>query len=426
MKIRMKDYLIWLVIVVAASVHAEAGNNDWPKVKDDCGKVSSPPQNQPPDPLWKRFTACATDFFTARPVHLTVGSIVPGGGFGPGITALTEFNREKWQRSFAATGLSSLREFWIGEARFKFTHDKFGDKNSARDRFALNIYADAKGLPDMVYYGIGPTTTRAAAAHYSERYVAAGADVFNPFAGWFGAGGRIESIWPQIDGVTEPGVVSITSAFTESTAPGLTAQPNLIHYEVYAEPRRLRHKFQFDYKVGYNFYQDHDTGHYSFRRFRVDGVHTFHPFGKNENVLTIHNRLTISGTSGTNVVPFYLQETLGGSDIDGQPTLRGFADYRFRAPDLMLFQVEYDHRVWGPIGLLGFYDTGEVTNRAADLSFANMRHSAGFGMSIWAGNKSWFKIYVGLGSGEGAHPYFGIPIHKESWQFINSPTVIGQ
>jgi hypothetical protein len=175
------------------------------------------------------------------------------------------------------------------------------------------------------------------------------------------------------------------------------------------EPRRTRHKFQFDYTLGYHFYQDHNTGHYSFRRFKVDGTHIFHVAGRAEDVLTIHNRLTISGTSNGNIVPFYMQETLGGSDIDGQPTLRGFADYRFRAPDLMLIQVEYDHRVWGPLGLLGFYDTGEVANRASDLSFADMRHSFGFGLSFWAANRAWFKVYVGLGSGEGRHTYVGIP-----------------
>jgi len=39
----------------------------------------------------------------------------------------------------------------------------------------------------------------------------------------------------------------------------------------------------------------------------------------------------------------------------------------------------------------------------------HMRQSFGFGLSFWAAEKQWFKIYVGLGSGEGVHPYFGIP-----------------
>lgn len=408
----MKSRWILLAVTLTVSIVAVAGNNDWPNVLKDCHKVTSPPpprQGDPPvDPFWKRTAGCAKDFFTARPAHVTVKSVVPGGGFGLGPTYGDDFNHDKWQNRLTATGVSTLRQFWAVNGMFKATHDRFGENNSARDRFAVEVYTLLRGLARMPYYGIGPTVTQANVTHFSEQDVIFGAHVFNPFSSWFAAGARLESIWPQIDGVRAPGIRSINSVFNESTAPGLTSQPNLIHSEVYGNPRHTEGNVQFDYKVGYNFYHDTDTGHYSFRRFRVDGTHTFFLWG-NEHILTIHNRLTLSDTTGTHVVPFYMQETLGGSDINGQPTLRGFLDYRFRAPDLMLFQVEYDHRVWGPIGLLGFYDTGEVANRASDLSFADMRHSFGFGMSVWAGNKAWFKVYVGLGSGEGAHPYFGIP-----------------
>jgi phospholipase C len=44
-----------------------------------------------------------------------------------------------------------------------------------------------------------------------------------------------------------------------------------------------------------------------------------------------------------NVIPFYMQPTLGGSDIDSVVGLRGFDNYRFRAPDAMFLQAEYDH-----------------------------------------------------------------------------------
>jgi hypothetical protein len=403
----------WFAIFVCLAVPASlaAKNNDWPKVKEDCANVFHPktPDPQiPPDPLWKRSIACGTDFFTARPVHATIQSIVPGGGFGPGLTLHEDFNRDKWQNSLDATGVSSFQAFWLGQAKFRATHDRFGKNNSARDRFALNVYSFARGLPHMDFYGLGPDTLKNGVVAFSERDIVAGTDVFNPFSAWFAAGARLESLWPEVGGVTDPVFRSITSEFNEATAPGLTSQPHFMHYEAYLEPRRSRHKFQFDYKIGYGMYQDTDSGHFSFRRFGVDGLHTFHPVSES-NVLTIHDRLSISDTSRGNVVPFYLQETLGGSDINGQPTLRGFADYRFRAPDLMLIQVEYNRRIWGPVGGLVFYDTGEVANQVSDLSLADMRHSFGFGLSFWAGNKTWFKMYVGLGSGEGVHPYFGIP-----------------
>jgi len=408
----MKIRFISLALCLAIPATLLAKDNDWPKVKSDCSQVfrpKAPEPNTPPPPLWKRSIGCGTDFFTARPVHLTVKSIVPGGGFGPGLTLHEDFNSDRWQRYLEGTGVSSFQAFWETGAKFSATHQRFGENNSARDRFAVDVYSFARGLPHMDFYGLGPNTLKANVVDFTERDVVSGIDVFNPFSSWLAAGARLESIWPEVGGVTDPKFRSITTAFNEASAPGLTAQPNFVHYEGYVEPRRTAHKFQFKYDVGYALYQDTDTGHFSFRRFSVDGTHTFHPFGKPEGILTIHDRLAISQTSAGNVVPFYLQETLGGSDINGQPTLRGFADYRFRGPDVMLFQVEYDHRFWGPLGGLAFYDTGQVANQVSDLDFARMRHSFGVGFSLWAGEKQWFKIYLGLGSGEGVHPYFGIP-----------------
>ena len=126
-------------------------------------------------------------------------------------------------------------------------------------------------------------------------------------------------------------------------------------------------------------------------------------------MFTIHALLSVSDKSAGNQIPFYMQETLGGSNVDGDPTLRGFRDYRFRAPNLLLFQLQYDRRMWGPLGAFGFYDTGQVAMRAGDIDLSKMRHSYGFGLSIWLASKVMFRASVGLGSGEGRHLYFGIP-----------------
>jgi len=47
--------------------------------------------------------------------------------------------------------------------------------------------------------------------------------------------------------------------------------------------------------------------------------------------------------------------------------------------------------------------------RHSDLSFDNWRNSFGFGANVWSGSKVVFRAYVGLGSGEGVHNFFGIP-----------------
>ena len=399
-----------LLLALCGMLTASPGiDNDWPEAGKICAQVAHPEPNSPPEPLWKRTTGCAIKFFTARPLHLTIKSIVPGSGTGVGPTFGADFNADRWQRRLVVTEVTSLRGFWLAESKFRATHQKFGANNSARDRFAVDLYANARDLPRMVFYGIGPHTSTTNLTNFRERDVRAGADVFNPFSAWMAAGGRVESIWPRVSGVTDAGLRSITTAYTESTAPGLAAQPNLIHYEIFGEPRRTHGKFQFDYKASFNVYQDHKTGLYTFRRFYVDGHHTFHPTHTEDEDLAIHDRFSANSTGKSSVGPFYMMETLGGSDINGEPALRGFSDYRFRGNDLALIQVEYNRRVWGPLGLLGFYDVGQVANRASELSFAEMRHSVGFGVGIWAGGKVWFKASVGLGSGEGRHTYFGIP-----------------
>jgi len=105
-------------------------------------------------------------------------------------------------------------------------------------------------------------------------------------------------------------------------------------------------------------------------------------------------------------VPFYLDETLGGADIYGNDTLRGFVDYRFRGPSRMLFQAEFRHRVWGPFGLYTFADSGKVAQTSSDLAFEHMRHDYGIGMYISATNRIVLRAYLGFGSGEGIRPNF--------------------
>lgn len=192
-----------LLICLGSCSPLLAQNNDWPKVRKDCAEMVKPAssgQGTPVTPLWKRAMGCGTGFFTARPVHFTVKSVVPGGGFGPGLTFQEEFNRGRWQKRLESTGVGTFQAFWSVETRYRATHDKFGKHNSARERFAVDFYLNARRLPHMDFYGIGPNTTKASVAEFRERDVVGGADIFNPFSSWLGAGARIEGIWPDVSG----------------------------------------------------------------------------------------------------------------------------------------------------------------------------------------------------------------------------------
>src|SRR5262249_17320847 len=69
-----------------------------------------------------------------------------------------------------------------------------------------------------------------------------------------------------------------------------------------------------------------------------------------------------SGVSDTNVVPFYFQPTLGGTDINGNRVLASYEDYRFRGPNVLLFQESFEHSIgdW-PVGVWLSSDQGRIS-----------------------------------------------------------------
>ena len=102
----------------------------------------------------------------------------------------------------------------------------------------------------MTYYGIGPSTTLSDAAEFSERDAEAGVTVSNPLTPWVGLQGKFEGLFPSIVGVSSPNLSSITTAYTEQTAPGVSSQPNFLHYELLLRPHILiKDRFRVDYRL---------------------------------------------------------------------------------------------------------------------------------------------------------------------------------
>jgi hypothetical protein len=336
------------------------------------------------------------------------------------------------QNQLQASAVVTIRQFWFTELKFTTIRSIDGDWNKSGESLLVKIYARNRSLPLMTFFGLGPNTNVNNSVKFSQRDTSAGIEIKAPFpeVSWLSFGGGVEGLWPNVGGVTASNVVSIQQQYTEQTAPGLATQPFLMHEQIYLNPhRRFLRQFNLDYNLAYHLYQDTGTGHYSFRRFEAHVDHFFYPEKKKhggvneQNYFAVRWRYSVSDASASNAVPFYLQETLGGSDIDNRPTLRAFKDYRFRGPDLMMVQAEYDRKLcqeckpckegWmrtacGHLGLLLAYDAGKVALRKSDLDFSGMHQSFGGGFTIYMGKDVVFRIAVALGGGEGTHPYFQV------------------
>jgi hypothetical protein len=108
-----------------------------------------------------------------------------------------------------------------------------------------------------------------------------------------------------------------------------------------------------------------------------------------------------SRTDSTSVVPFYMQPTVGGSDINSQVSLRGFHNYRFRDRNAISSNVEYSVPIRDPVGLLLFYDAGTVGPTLSSLSFAHLRQDGGFGATFRIQNTVVAQTYIAWGAGHG-------------------------
>jgi hypothetical protein len=112
--------------------------------------------------------------------------------------------------------------------------------------------------------------------------------------------------------------------------------------------------------------------------------------------------------SATSVVPFYLQQTLGGGDINGGNSLGSYQDYRFRAPNLLLMQAHAEYAIWGPLGLKFQVDEGRVATTRSDLGFSHLRHSFAAGLTIRAGGFPMVSMMFAWGGPEGHHNIFNM------------------
>lgn len=128
--------------------------------------------------------------------------------------------------------------------------------------------------------------------------------------------------------------------------------------------------------------------------------------GSNPMELRLRGHVSITDTSSGQSVPFYLMRTLGGSDITGSETLRGFANSRFRDNDMVLLQAEFLMRLrGGPINLLVFNDAGKVAPSLKQFGVGRPRDTFGIGLAIVPSqlHAYLFRFYIALGSGEGYH-----------------------
>jgi hypothetical protein len=401
---------------------------------------------------FKSAFSCAKDLVTDHPMHLSAGSIAPGNGVGLGPGFVYDWNAsENWRLNLNADGVVSTNGSWRTGIYLKALFSaskpvqvvhKRPDPNQPKPKTTplfgpvpeLNFYAQGISLNKLEYYGLGPFSSRQNLALYGMQETIVGGNGVYPLGktglALFGElNGRLVSLRGR-HGDSSP---SIEQLYTEATAPGLLKQPG---YFQAGEGLRLTRDFgdHLNLQWAGTLQQFGATdSKYSFQRWTLDFSHQIPIYSKekqrrapsNEAVgpdqspaaleASPYHTNNVEGSFGLRVLlsesiipaghvePFYFQPTLGGNDINGNWKLGSYADYRFRAPNVLLFHGSFEHSLWGPIGATIMSDFGRVALTRADIGFDHFRHSYAAGFTIRAGAFPQVWLLFAWAGREGTH-----------------------
>jgi hypothetical protein len=302
------------------------------------------------------------------PIKLGVGGRGPGAGLG----ASSEWN---WNSS----GDNVRARLWGGASINRFYNVGTGLElpHIGGTVMGLVFEASHEDAPQLEYYGSGPDSSRGNRTSFRrEDTLFESRLVFRPhrrFASTCRLGELLLNVGPGTNG----SLASTETVFGPAEAPGIDVQSDFLIAG--CDARLDARDFPGDPHNGtfasaaYDRYFAQDADRFSFHRVTA-AVQHYIPFLNQGRVIALRAKTEFSFHSGDQVVPFYMQTTLG-SDAD----LRGFRRFRFYDENSIVLNAEYRWEISTRFDMALFADAGKVFHRPGEISLADMETSAGFG-----------------------------------------------
>jgi hypothetical protein len=394
---------------------------------------------------------------TGQPLHIALGSLAPQNGFAPGLAFVEhkDFVSER-RLTFNVDAVSSTNLSWraggyLTTYKLPQSNQTIGvvmgtptanaQKPSVQVAPVFNLYAEANSLNRLYFYGLGPSTAPSGKSAFGLTETIAGASAIVPLnRGGISFTAEFNGRLPQLRPDTNESVPTIGALYSEANAPGLTRSAAFLQpgVGIQIQPGYFHNTLRLHYLANF---QDFAAlgAPYSFRRWTADigqelalnrkvtliaanphnGPDSCASNGtdcphisttiNNEGSISLRLLLTGSATSAGNAVPFYFDPTSGGSDIDGNPILASYPDYRFRSTNLVLLRGAVEHSLPKlPLGVYFSADAAKSPLTRSDIDFTNLRTSYSVGLTVHAGGLPVVYLLFAWGGNEGTHTTFSI------------------
>lgn len=302
----------------------------------------------------------------------------------------------------------------------------------------FRFYTESNSLNRIYHYGLGSNSTPTARSDFGLTENVTGISLILPVRAWWvdRAGmsliGELNGRFLSPRGSYGDTSPSIEKIYNGLTAPGLNVNSNYFQAGegIRFNPDLPVKQLHLDYLALFQQFVSGVNSNYSFRRFNADLNHKLVLYSKNVGRPVpprppIPREPTVPPISATrdvtgsivarlfiqesisnegHVIPFFLQPTIGGSDLNGQAILSSYPDYRFRGPNLLLVHGAYEQSLGKvPVGLFVGVDEAKIAMSRGDIAFNHLRHSYSAGFTIHAGGLPAVYVLFCWGGNEGHH-----------------------
>ena len=258
----------------------------------------------------------------------------------------------------------------------------------------LDLRATHRNYPQIQYFGSGPRSRSSGRSNYRLEDTAFRARLgVQPLKGLrLGTAGAFlqENVGPG----TSDEYVSAEKRYSPLQAPGIDRQTDFLQGTAFAEydyrdnpggPRAGGF-----YQASFHYFRDVDLHRHTFRRLELEAQQYF-PLFNRRRVIALRARSELSYKNPNQLVPFYMQSILGGSN-----DLRGFLPFRFYGDNLLLFNAEYRYEIFAGLDMAVFGDAGKVFDRRSDWNVGKLEGSYGIGMRFNARNDVFLRLDAGF------------------------------